>query len=226
MVKWKPNVDIPALLKGKTLEELINEWSSQIDGDIYQFTQMAMLVGEWDKKVSSNSKKILDLKNKVDLVESAQQELNKNLELISAQQAQLSTVLTSLEASVEKWSLTVDLGPSDAERERGYLLAEDIDVQLNQMSNKLKDMIDRLNASQARQSSKEGESPAFQILQILDSHLNSLAWVDNASAELSSKLADVQNTFSSSSQRSTASRASSFDHHSSNSTSWGSHYYY
>jgi nuclear pore complex protein Nup62 len=193
---WKPNVDIAALLKGKTLEEMINEWSSQIDADIFQFTQMAMLVGEWDKKVSTNSKKILDLKQKVDLVEAAQSELNKNLELITAQQSQLSTVLSALEASVEKWSLTVDLGPQDAERERGYALADDIDVQLNQMSFKLKEMIDRLNASQERASAKDGDHPAFQILQILDSHLNSLAWIDNTSSELGAKLAEMQSQFS------------------------------
>jgi len=192
---WRPNVDIPSLLKGKTLEEMINEWSSQIDADIFQFTQMAMLVGEWDKKVSSNSKKILDLKQKVDMVESAQSDLNKNLELITAQQAQLSSILSALETSVEKWSLTVDLGPQDAERERGYALADDIDVQLNQMSNKLKEMIDRLNANQEREN-KDGDHPAFQILQILDSHLNSLAWIDNTSAELSTKLQDLQTQFS------------------------------
>lgn len=193
---WKPNVDIPSLLKGKTLEEMINEWSAQIDSDIFQFTQMAMLVGEWDKKVSSNSKKILDLKQKVDMVETAQSELNKNLELITAQQTQLSTVLTALETSVEKWSLTVDLGPQDAERERGYALADDIDVQLNQMSNKLKEMIDRLNANQERENAKDGEHPAFQILHILDSHLNSLAWIDNTSTELATKLLDLQSQFS------------------------------
>lgn len=189
---WKPNVDVPALLKGKTLEEMINDWSSQIDSDIFQFTQMAMIVGEWDKKVSSNSKKILDLKEKVDLVESAQSELNKNLELITAQQSQLATVLTALEQSVEKWSLTVDLGPQDADRERGYALADDIDVQLNQMSNKLKEMIDRLNASQERESAKDGDHPAFQILQILDSHLNSLSWIDNTSNELAARLGELQ----------------------------------
>lgn len=213
---WKPNVDVAALLKGKTLEEMINEWSGQIDEDINQFTQMAMMVAEWDRKVSSNSEKILDLKEKVDLVEAAQSELNKNLELITAQQSQLSTVLTALEQSVEKWSLTVDLGPQDAERERGYALADDIDVQLNQMSNKLKEMIDRLNASQERESAKDGDHPAFQILQILDSHLNSLAWIDNTSNELAARLSDLQ---------SQSARRAPPSNHSYPDTHWGSRYY-
>jgi nuclear pore complex protein Nup62 len=221
-VAWKPNVDIPSLLKNKTLEEMINEWTSQIDADIYQFTQMAMLVGEWDKKVSSNSKKILELKQKVDMVEQAQSELNKNLELISSQQAQLSSVLSTLEASVEKWSLTVDLGPQDAERERGYVLADDIDVQLNQMSHKLKEMIDRLNASQERQSAKDGDHPAFQILQILDSHLNSLAWIDNTSTELGTKLADLNTSFQ---PRRSSKSSSTMDAYPSSSYAWGSRYH-
>ena len=62
------------------------------------------------------------------------------------------------------------------------------------MSNSLKEIITKLNAANDR-SSEQKANPVYQITEILNSHLHTLQWVDNANTQLDSKLKQVEKQF-------------------------------
>jgi nuclear pore complex protein Nup62 len=126
-------------------------------------------------------------------VSAAQNELNSNLELIFGQQKDLESVLVQLEGEVEKLSLTADFTPQDRERERGYQMAEQMNGQLDHMSNTLKDLVRRLNDAQS--NGDNASDPVSQIVQILNAHLNSLQWIEQNAAVVQQRIQDVQRTF-------------------------------
>lgn len=181
--------DPSTVLKGKTLEEVFNAWSTQIEADMHTFVKSAMQISEWDKKVNENQDKIAQLKLNVDRVDAAQTELDQTLDLLSAQQTELDQVLTQMESQVEQWSLSIDQQALDKERAQSYALAETINRDLDNMGSVLRDLVARLNASQEQ---NDASSPAFQIVQILNSHLDSLMWIEQSSQKVQQMISDTQ----------------------------------
>ena len=53
-----PLLDPAATLKTKNLDEIINDWASQIEQDLSTFARQATLVAEWDRKVNQNGEKV------------------------------------------------------------------------------------------------------------------------------------------------------------------------
>jgi len=84
------------------------------------------------------------------------------------------------------------IGPVDLQREEGLGLAENIEGQLNEMNKTLKTLVTTLNNSQ---SSPENNKPVHQIVQILNSHLNSLQWIDQTCATLQHKIQELYSKF-------------------------------
>ena len=71
---------------------------------------------------------------------------------------------------------------ADAERERCYRMALDVDRQLAQMGETLREVVDRLNEQNA--GMQQGDGAVSQILKILNVHHNSLQWIDAQSERL------------------------------------------
>jgi len=181
------------LLKNKTLEEVINDWSNELEENVRVFTKQAVDVSKWDQSIMENGDKVYKLHTEVKRVQVSQKELEQNLEIISTQQNELSSLLDSLESEVDGIVADSDLTPTDIEREKGYQMAEDINAQLDQMATTLKDLVSKLNLSQEKNG--DGENPVFQIVKILNAHLNSLQWIDQNSSYLQSKLQEVSRIF-------------------------------
>lgn len=80
-------------------------------------------------------------------------------------------------------------GPTDAERERTYQLAETLDAQLQRMSGDLREVIDHLNT--ANKSAGDDDDPVVQIARVLNAHMDSLQWIDSASGQVQRKLEDL-----------------------------------
>jgi len=157
------------------------------------FREQAIDVAQWDKNVMENGDKIFKLHSEALRVQVAQKELDQNLEILYTQQNELHQLLASLENEVETLANEIDMNPTDVEREKGYQLAEDINSQLDQMGNTVKELITKLNTSQEK--SVDAENPIAQIVKILNSHLNSLQWIDQNSAILQSRIQDVSKHF-------------------------------
>jgi nuclear pore complex protein Nup62 len=112
----------------------------------------------------------------------------------------------------------LDNGPADAERDRkcvtlylirwqifksvySYMLATDLHTQLDDISGSLTQMIDAVNnLSLPSGSSDDGsEDPLTQISKILNTHLESLQWIDGAVKEVDGKVSEVERRIRSSS---------------------------
>lgn len=48
----------PSLLKGKTLDEILVKWNSELDTQTKEFTRMANEVALWDRALMENSEKV------------------------------------------------------------------------------------------------------------------------------------------------------------------------
>lgn len=161
------------------------------------FRKQALELSKWDKMLLDNSGKIMALHGSVKKVEVAQKTLDSNLEIISRQQDELHQLLEQLENEVDKVyaarTSNGQLGGADSERESGYALAEEINSDLDQMANTLKDHINKLNA--AHTSAADSDNPVYQIVEILNAHLHSLQWVEDNSNQLHSKLKTLRTQF-------------------------------
>jgi nuclear pore complex protein Nup62 len=49
---------VTASLKNKTLDELINEWGSELEENVNLFTTQAIRVANWDREVMENGDRV------------------------------------------------------------------------------------------------------------------------------------------------------------------------
>ncbi|KAI6035260.1 Nsp1-like C-terminal region-domain-containing protein [Pisolithus orientalis] len=180
----------PSVLKGKTIEEIVNKWSSELENQVREFNKFAAEVAVWDRALMENGNNLAALYSHVVAVEREQTEIEQTLDHIEQQQRDLSVTLDAYERSTEEilgsqgGSLrSLDTGPADTERDKNY-------------STSLTQMIDSVNtlslSATNSVSPHSGDDPLMQISQILNSHLESLQWIDGAVREVEGKLTQVE----------------------------------
>ncbi|XP_066105742.1 nucleoporin-62 C-terminal-like protein isoform X2 [Saccopteryx bilineata] len=76
--------------------------------------------------------------------------------------------------------------------QKSYKLAENIDVQLKQMAQDLKDITEQLNIFEKPADTTE---PLQQICRILTAHMDSLHWINQNSGLLQSKMEEIAQVF-------------------------------
>jgi len=119
---------------------------------------------------------------------------------VEQQQKELSATLDVYERSAKELfdsqsgSLRAsDVGPADAERDKNYMLAADLNAQLDDLSHTLSQMIESVNEmSGGSQDDVTADDPLQQITQILSNHLGSLKWIDGAVQDVEAKVNDVE----------------------------------
>ncbi|XP_063404593.1 nuclear pore glycoprotein p62-like [Mytilus trossulus] len=170
------------------LEENINKWMQDLEKQEKEFLEQATHVNAWDRLLVENGEKITCLNSDMERVKVEQQKLDHELDFIKSQQRELEEMLNPLEKSVEEQPNISFQQHADLERENTYQLAENVDAQLKRMLQDLKEIIDHLNTSNA---SQDNTDPIFQITQILNSHMDSLQWIDQNSAVLKRHVEDI-----------------------------------
>jgi len=164
------------------LEEYINKWTLELEEQEKVFTDQATQINAWDKILISNNQKILELNDAVQKVKSDQQTLEQELEFIATQHKELEESIVPLQKEFMK------IPQVDVERSQTYLLVENLDTQLKQMSEDLKEIIDNLNEANKGQDNTD---PIIQIGKILNAHMSSLQWIESSSSNISNKLEDI-----------------------------------
>ncbi|XP_065367889.1 nuclear pore glycoprotein p62 [Calliphora vicina] len=178
------------------LEEHINKWTLELEDQEKVFTDQATQINAWDKILISNNQKILDLNDAVQKVKSDQQTLEQELEFIATQHKELEESIVPLQKEFMK------IPQVDVERSQTYLMVENLDTQLKQMSEDLKEIIDNLNESNKCQDNTD---PIIQIGKILNAHMSSLQWIEQSTSSIGNKLEDItkmHETFKRDSERS------------------------
>ncbi|KIK08361.1 hypothetical protein K443DRAFT_556903 [Laccaria amethystina LaAM-08-1] len=191
----------PSMLRGKTLEEIVNRWTTELEVHVREFGRFAGEVAVWDRALIENGNNIAALYSHVLAAERQQNDISQSLDHIEQQQADIASTLDAYEKVSQEilggqgGSLrTLDTGPADTERDKNYMLATDLHTHLDDLSGSLTQMIDSVNALSTSQKphSDSGDDAMTQIAQILSSHLESLQWIDAAVREVESKVTDVE----------------------------------
>ncbi|XP_046425088.1 nuclear pore glycoprotein p62 [Neodiprion virginianus] len=164
------------------LEESINKWTLELEEQEKAFVNQATQVNAWDRLLIANGEKIVTLNQEVERVKLEQEQLEHELDYVVGQQRELQDCLVPLEKEL------ATVSASDPEREYTYRLAENLDTQLKQMSEDLKEIIEHLNEANRSQDSSD---PIVQIGKILNAHMNSLQWLDQRTSVLQTKIQQI-----------------------------------
>ncbi|KAJ7368160.1 Nsp1-like C-terminal region-domain-containing protein [Mycena albidolilacea] len=189
----------PSMLRGKTIEEIVNKWSSELETHVREFNKFAGEVAVWDRALIENGNNLAALYSHVLAAEREQNDIDQSLDHIEQQQKDLGSTLDAYEKATQEvfghsGSLrALDTGPADTERDKNYMLATDLHTQLDDLSGSLTQMIESVNAlSLPSGPETAGDDPMGQIAQILGSHLESLQWIDGAVREVETKVTEVE----------------------------------
>lgn len=164
------------------LEEYINKWTLELEEQEKVFTNQATQINAWDKLLIANNDKIVALNDAVQEVKASQQTLEQELEFIATQHAELEESVAPLQKEF------TNMPQVDIERTQTYLLVENLDTQLKQMSEDLKEVIDYLNEANKVQDNND---PIVQIGKILNAHMSSLQWIESSSSNIASQLDEI-----------------------------------
>ncbi|KAH8234240.1 hypothetical protein KR038_004461 [Drosophila bunnanda] len=175
-------VSTASQLSYNQLEEHINKWTLEFEEQEKVFTEQATQINAWDKLLISNNQKIVELNDAVKKVKTDQQLLDQELEFIATQHKELEESLAPLEKEF------VNLPRVDMERSQTYLMVENLDTQLKQMSEDLKEIIDNLNETNKGQDTTD---PIIQIGKIVNAHMSSLQWIESQSSNITKKLDEI-----------------------------------
>lgn len=137
-------------LKNKTMDEIITRWATDLQKYQKEFKDQATKVADWDRLLVENGEKIQKLYLSTHEAEKASNEIDRQLQAVESQQAELELYLDRYEKEVdEMWSKQIgsseQLGGPDQERERTYKLAENVTDRLEEMGKDLGKMISEIN---------------------------------------------------------------------------------
>lgn len=202
-VSLPQTITFPSTLKNKTLEEIVTGWKDELEAQVAEFQRQAVIVGQWDRRIVRNGENILALNEKVVQMEAMQTELEQNLSYVSAQQAELEGLLDALEREMEPFVEAATQSrprqPADQERERIYDQSETLQQLATNLATTLGNLVTQVNSASVSEpevpskvpAKKSGDSsidadslaanePAsvVDIVKVLNSHLDSLQWID------------------------------------------------
>jgi nuclear pore complex protein Nup62 len=131
------------MLRGKTLEEIINKWTADLEANVREFNRFSAEVAVWDRALIANGnnvsmeltiklltylydiEQIAALYSHVLAAEKQQTEINESLNHIEQQQRDLASTLDAYEKISQEiiggqssTLRTLDAGPADNERDK------------------------------------------------------------------------------------------------------------
>jgi len=202
------SVPAPSLLRGKTIDEIVNRWSSELETQTREFSKFANEIAVWDRALIENSNYISTLYATVLEAEATQNAVDQSLDHIEQQQKELVQALDVYEKEARNifegqggGLRALDVGPADAERDKNYTLAASLHSQLDDVSRSLTQMIESVNSlalpgspgsSSTSNSQTTGtDDPMTTVVSVLDAHLASLQWISNAVKAVETKVESV-----------------------------------
>jgi nuclear pore complex protein Nup62 len=131
------------MLRGKTIEEIVNKWSTDLETHVKEFNRLAGEINVWDRALIDNgntvslmeyqvlfinftdkSTQIAALFQHLVMAEREQSDIDQSLKHVEEQQKELSATLEVYEKSLgelldtQSGHRSVDVGPADAERDK------------------------------------------------------------------------------------------------------------
>ncbi|KAF8502489.1 Nsp1-like C-terminal region-domain-containing protein [Gautieria morchelliformis] len=197
------------MLRGKTVEDIVNRWTTELETHTREFSHLASEVAVWDRTLIENGNYISALYATVLAAELTQASLDQSLDHVEQQQRHLTATLDQYEKPASEilhgpggiMSSTEGLGLADSERDKSYALPANLYTQLDDLSRSLTQMVESVNClnlspgpSHSSGTADEGsqEDAISTIAGILNAHLSSLQWINGSLKEMEGKVNDVE----------------------------------
>jgi nuclear pore complex protein Nup62 len=168
-------------LKNKTLDDIISMWNSNLDTRSNEFKKYSNEIAQKDLQIIENSLKISKLVVELEKLAELETEINSNLDYIEAQQQELDALINQYSLDIPTASTTFD-----KDREHAYLVSEHLNTCLDDMQQSIQQLMSELNKS--TKQSFDNSNTLNSIVDILNSHLTSLEFIEQSSYELDQKL--------------------------------------
>ncbi|KAJ0590706.1 putative nucleoporin, NSP1-like, nucleoporin NSP1/NUP62 [Helianthus annuus] len=131
---------------------IIKEWNVELQEQTSKFRKLANAIAEWDKRILNNRDVLLKLEAEVAKVVETQSNLERQLELIETHQEEADKSLRSVEEEAERiykdeHGLLLD-DEAASTRDTMYEQADFIEREMEQMTEQIKSVIQKLNANQ------------------------------------------------------------------------------
>ncbi|KAJ2379004.1 FG-nucleoporin nsp1 [Coemansia sp. RSA 2607] len=199
-----------AALRGKTLEEIVHMWTSELSEQTRAFHKQASTVGYWDRALVQQGKRITDLYEATMSVEAEQAALDQSLDHMEEQQNALQNLLDTYEGQVQDIVHKTQTRAADSksgvgltadeERNNVYSSAERLNTQLDELTRRLTTLVEDVNGitnastgeNDSQKQSSRAADPFAQIVQILNAHLSSLEWIDSQTEQLQERVKNAQ----------------------------------
>lgn len=160
-----------------------------------EFQRQAVSLAEWDKRILANAERVATLNGRVTEIEQMQRGAEQGVAYVTAQQAELEALLDGIERELPNMVTALGKTPlvgADADRNRTFELAESVQLQLNDVSTQLSQMVDQVNNAAVSVPPPVESSNSVEITQILNNHVDVLAWIEGQITTLQKSALDVQ----------------------------------
>lgn len=185
----------PSAVQGQPVDDIINEWTSELERRSRSFMKHAEALAEWDKAILSNRHGLLALEEDLRRVLAGQDALERRLQMLEAHQKGIHDSLTGMEGEAERlYREERPLADDEAvERDVLYERAEKVTAVLTRLGEQLGEAISDTNEVTAA-SLGDGSAPMGKLVRVLNNQLNALMQLEAQTEEMSEKLASLQVT--------------------------------
>jgi nuclear pore complex protein Nup62 len=173
-------------------------WNEELENQVQEFQRQAVSLAEWDKKIIRNAERMTKLNTRVTEIENQQRSVEQNITYVTAQQAELESLLDGIDRELPKMVQALGKTPlagPDADRAKTIELAETVQLQLNDVSGQLSRMVDQINnASVAAGAavSDAANADMVEATQILNNHFEVLSWIETQILSLQKQSIETQ----------------------------------
>ena len=168
------------------MEDILVQWKEELDRQINSFQSTATSLATIDKRVTRHAHQIISLATRVSTNDIKQRHLMQSIEYLRQQQGDMEAVLDKLEAELPAVAQALGAdhlqGPDDVALEA----IED----LQNLSSSLGDNVSTL-VSRTNSLAKANSGPLSDLTTILNSHLETIQWVDVNLNKLTSEAKEV-----------------------------------
>eukprot|EP01039_Chlorochromonas_danica_P004865 gene4865-5333_t len=179
------------------IKSIIQQWYRELAQDAMDFESQAHRVNTWDRQLRENQKTLENVVENVHRIMATHSDLKQACETIEAYQVDLEADIQNLSNTLEMELSALQLqepSEDDFEREKTFLEVETLHDALSQMEVALKKIVSDYNRSNGlgEGASASNENPLVKIVSVLNSHQESLLWLDEKTKQLHSNIEELR----------------------------------
>lgn len=180
-------------MKGRTVEEIVKEWSDELEKQTQAFGKHAAALAAWDRHVLANRRSLLGVEEQLRRVAAAQEAAERKLFMLECHQKEVHEALLTIEGEAERMvSSERHMMDADAqERDRLYERAERISATLAALGSELTTTVEAVNSAQSTVTGG-GQSPVGSLVQVLNNQLQALSQIEARVAHVGGDLERLQ----------------------------------